>query len=165
MTTRPSPGLSVLLADGGDDDDEDDGVNGRLHSVSITRFELDHRARHGSTSLVVLDHPAPKQNNHLQQWHRHFDHIVHRERGCKVKLLGSRQLFPFVATGQFCPTLVGQNLRGKKPRPVVDQGHEIGGKDASGKNFHLLAQSCPKPRSAMGIRVKSTSECSLLLLL
>jgi hypothetical protein len=31
--------LSVLLADGGDNDDEDNGVNGRLHSVSIARFE------------------------------------------------------------------------------------------------------------------------------
>jgi hypothetical protein len=34
--------LSVLLADGGDDDNEDNGVNGRLHSVSIARFEQGH---------------------------------------------------------------------------------------------------------------------------
>lgn len=73
--------------------------------------QLNHRARHGSASLVVPDHPAPKQNIHLQQRQRHFDHIVRRERGCEVKLLGSRQLFPFVATGQFCPvkTSVGRN--------------------------------------------------------
>ena len=51
--------LSVLLADGGDNDDEDNGVNGRLHSVSIARFEQGpHDNNDDNDDTDIDDHDA-----------------------------------------------------------------------------------------------------------
>ena len=63
--------LSVLLADGGDDDNEDNGVNGRLHSVSIARFEQGHDNddnNNDNKDNDDNDHDADNNDDDVNDW-------------------------------------------------------------------------------------------------
>ena len=63
--------LSVLLADGGDNDNEDNGVNGRLHSVSIARFEQGHDNddnNNDNKDNDDNDHDADNNDDDVNDW-------------------------------------------------------------------------------------------------